>query len=71
MSEYLQGAGSKPLKKVSLTDPQAAWVARKSEDPFFVYDANYLIDNKLGIIVDVEGTRANRLQARMKPAGDQ
>ena len=29
--------------------------------PSFVYDANYLIDNKLGIIVDAEGTRANRI----------
>ena len=28
--------------------------------PFFAYDANCLIDNKLGIIVDAEGTRANR-----------
>jgi transposase len=52
--------GGKPPKEVSLTDPQAAWVARKSMDPFFAYDANYLIDNKLGIIVDAEGTRANR-----------
>jgi hypothetical protein len=43
-----------------LTDPQAAWVARKKRGPFFAYDANYLIDNKLGIIVDAEGTRANR-----------
>ena len=47
-------------KEVSLTDPQAAWVARKGSDPFFAYDANYLIDNKAGIIVDAEGTRANR-----------
>lgn len=54
------GGGSKPPKEVSLTDPQAAWVARKGVDPFFAYDANYLIDNKLGIIVDAEGTRANR-----------
>jgi hypothetical protein len=46
---------------VSLTDPQAAWVARKNTDPFFAYDANYLIDNKVGIIVDAEGTRANRI----------
>jgi hypothetical protein len=46
---------------VSLTDPQAAWVARKNADPFFAYDANYLIDNKAGIIVDAEGTRANRI----------
>ena len=29
-------------------------------DPFFAYDANYLIDNKAGIILDAEGTRANR-----------
>jgi transposase len=58
----LSGGGkrSKPPKEVSLTDPQAAWVARKNTDPFFAYDANYLIDNKAGIIVDAEGTRANR-----------
>ena len=31
-------------------------------DPFFAYDANYLIDNKAGIIVDAEGTRANRIE---------
>jgi Transposase DDE domain len=51
---------SKPAKEVSLTDPQATWVARPGMDPFFAYDANYLIDNKVGIIVDAEGTRANR-----------
>jgi transposase len=54
------GSRGKPPKEVSLTDPQAAWVARKGTDPFFAYDANYLIDNKAGIIVDAEGTRANR-----------
>lgn len=54
------GTRSKPPKEVSLTDPQAAWVARKGIDPFFAYDANYLIDNKAGIIIDAEGTRANR-----------
>jgi hypothetical protein len=54
------GGGGKSPKEVSLTDPQAAWVARKGVDSFFAYDANYLIDNKLGIIVDAEGTRANR-----------
>lgn len=54
------GRGGKPPKEVSLTDPQAAWVARKGVDPFFAYDANYLIDNKFGIILDAEGTRANR-----------
>jgi transposase len=55
-----RGGRHKPPKEVSLTDPQAAWVARKSVDPFFAYDANYLIDNKAGIIVDAEATRANR-----------
>jgi transposase len=54
------GSRRKPPKEVSLTDPQATWVARKGVDPFFAYDANYLIDNKAGIIVDAEGTRANR-----------
>jgi transposase len=53
-------SGRSAPKEVSLTDPQAAWVARKGTDPFFAYDANYLIDNKAGIIVDAEGTRANR-----------
>src|SRR5262249_34032404 len=51
------GRGGKPPKQVSLTDPQAAWVTRKGIDPFFAYDANYLIDNKVGIILDAEGTR--------------
>ena len=46
------GGRRKPPKEISLTDPQAAWVTRKSTDPFFAYDANYLIDNKAGIIVD-------------------
>ena len=51
-----------PPKAVSLTDPQAAWVAKRKMRPIFAYDANYLIDNKLGIIVDAEGTRANRVE---------
>ena len=56
------GGKRKPPKEVSLTDPQATWVARPSMDPFFAYDANYLIDNKVGIILDAEGTRANRIE---------
>jgi transposase len=48
----------KPPKEVSLTDPQATWVARPGLDPFFAYDVNYLIDNKAGIIIDAVGTRA-------------
>jgi transposase len=55
------GNRAKPLKEVSLTDPQATWVTRPGVDPFFAYDANYLIDNKAGIIIDAEGTRANRM----------
>ena len=54
------GTRRSPPKEVSLTDPQAAWVTRPGINPFFAYDANYLIDNKFGIIVDAEGTRANR-----------
>src|SRR4029078_1042150 len=50
-----------PPKDVSLTAPQATWVPRPGVHPFFAYDANYLIDNKAGIIVDAEGTRANRI----------
>jgi len=59
-SSGADGSRRKPPKEVSLTDPQATWVARPGMDPFFAYDANYLIDNKVGIIVDAEGTRANR-----------
>jgi transposase len=55
------GRAGKPAKQVSLTDPQAAWVTRKGIEPFFAHDANYLIDNKAGVIVDAEGTRANRV----------
>ena len=54
------GSRSKPPKEVSLTDPQASWVTRPGVNPFFACDANYLIDNKAGIIIDAEGTRANR-----------
>jgi transposase len=54
------GSGGKPPKQISRTDPQASWVARTGGEAFFAYDANYLIDNKAGIILDAEGTRANR-----------
>ena len=54
---------AKPPKAISLTDPQATWATKKQKvRPVFVYDANYLIDNKLGIIVDAEGTRTNRTE---------
>ena len=57
------GKRKKPPKAVSLTDPLATWVApRARARPLFTYDANYLIDNKLGVIVDAEGTRSNRIE---------
>jgi len=56
------GRRRKPAKEVSLTDPQATWVAKKGTNPIFAYEANYLIDNKAGIILDAEGTRANRIE---------
>jgi transposase len=65
------GSRRKPPKEVSLTDPQAAWVAKTGINPFFAYDANYLIDNKAGIILDAEGTRANRIVEIAIPRGSQ
>ena len=59
---YRNGKRKLPPKAISLTDPQAAWVAKQKMRPIFAYDANYLIDNKLGIIVGAEGTRANRIE---------
>ncbi len=35
-------------------------MARRKTRPIFAYDANCLIDDKLGVIVDAEGTRAHR-----------
>lgn len=61
--EVHKGGRRKTLPKaISLTDPQAAWVTKSKKRPIFAYDANYLIDNKLGVIVDAEGTRANRIE---------
>ena len=62
VSSATGGKTKTPPKSISLTDPLAAWVARQKMRPFFAYDANYLIDNKLGVIVDAEGTRANRVE---------
>jgi transposase len=55
------GRRSKPRMAISLTDPQAAWVAYRKIRSIFAYHANYLIDHKLGVIVDAEGNRANRI----------
>ena len=55
------GRTKKPRMAISLTDPEAAWVAYRKIRSIFAYHANYLIDNKLGVIVDAEGNRANRI----------
>ena len=43
----------------SLTDPAAAWTCKGRTKLCFAYGTNYLIDNKLAIIVDVEATPAS------------
>lgn len=48
----------------SLTDPAAAWTSKGRSKLTFAYGTNYLIDNKLAIIVDVEATPA-RWQAEV------
>ena len=55
------GRARKPRMAISLTDPQAAWVAYRKVRSIFAYHANYLIDHKLGVIVDAESNRANRI----------
>ena len=37
-------------------------MAKRKVRAFFAYDANYLIDNGLGVIVDAEGSCANRIE---------
>ena len=48
----------------SLTDPAAAWTSKGRSKLCFAYGTNYLIDNKLAIIIDVEATPA-RWQAEV------
>ncbi len=55
------GKTSKPRMAISLTDPQAVWVAYRKIRSIFAYHANYLIDHKCGVIADAEGNRANRI----------
>jgi hypothetical protein len=61
------GRKRKPRMAISLTDPEAVRVAYRKMPSIFADHANYLIDNKLGIIVDAEGNRANRID---EPARD-
>lgn len=55
------GAASEVVPKfISRSDPAAQWTGALKGPAFFAYANNYLIDVKVGIIVDVEATRAIR-----------
>jgi transposase len=55
------GAASDVVPKfVSPSDPAAQWTGAMRGPAFFAYADNYLIDVKLGIIMDVEASRAIR-----------
>jgi hypothetical protein len=47
-------------KFVSRSDPAAQWTGAQRGPAFFAYADNYLIDVKVGIIMDVEASRAIR-----------
>ena len=55
------GAATKVTPKfVSPSDPAAQWTGAMRGPAFFAYSDNYLIDVKVGIIMDVEASRAIR-----------
>jgi transposase len=55
------GAASEVTPKfVSPSDPAAQWTGANRGPAFFAYADNYLIDVKVGIIIDVEASRAIR-----------
>lgn len=49
-----------PAKSLSLTDPASAWTSKGSRKACFAYGANYLVDLKRAIVVDVAATPARR-----------
>ena len=53
-------ASSVTPKFVSPSDPAAQWTGAQRGPAFFAYADNYLIDVKVGIIMDVEASRAIR-----------
>jgi transposase len=65
--DYLQALdeaepiGATP-KYLSMTDPAARWTAAPGCPAFYAYSTNYLVDVKLGVIVDVEATAAHRTE---------
>jgi transposase len=55
------GAASEVMPKfVSRSDPAAQWTGAMRGPAFFAYADNYLVDVKVGIIMDVKATRAIR-----------
>src|SRR5450432_103958 len=65
--EYLEGieAEDRPeaqRKNISTTDPAAEWTCAPGGPAFFAYSTNYLVDVRLGVIVDVEATSAHRIK---------
>lgn len=49
-----------PAKRIFLTDPAATWTAAAGP-AIFAYSKNYLIDLKVGMIVDVEPSAVNKI----------
>lgn len=65
--EYLEGieAEGRPeamRKNISITDPAAEWTCAPGGPAFFAYSTNYLVDVRVGVIVDVEATSAHRIK---------
>ena len=60
------GHRRKPPKEVSLTDPQATWVARPGLDPFFAYSACYERTSVCGCKSKSRGRSGNLSCARSR-----
>ncbi len=61
LDEAAYGAATPVVPKfISPSDPAAQWTGAMKSAAFFAYADNYLIDVKLGIIMDVEASRAIR-----------
>ena len=61
LDDAAPGAATKVTPKfVSPSDPAAQWTGAMRGPAFFAYSDNYLIDVKVGIIMDVEASRSIR-----------
>jgi transposase len=60
--ESIDGEGRPEVQRklISVTDPAAEWTGAWGGPAFFAYSTNYLIDVRVGVIVDVEATGAHR-----------